>query len=179
MLITDIGQHNAEEINLGVAGADYGWPEREGTFLLNPRSDMSVVYPLPPDDSTSGYSYPVAQYDHDEGSAISGGFVYTGTVLPLLSGKYVFGDIVNGRVFFVNNNELKPRTQALVQEFEIEVDGGTARPGLALRQVTTFQQLCSSKKTDLRFGIGQNQDLYLFTKSDGRLYRVTDCYQPQ
>ncbi|QHW00382.1 PQQ-dependent sugar dehydrogenase [Spirosoma endbachense] len=179
MLIADIGQHNAEEINLGVAGGDYGWPEREGTFQMNPRGDMSVVYPLPPDDSTSGYLYPVVQYDHDEGNAISGGFVYAGTALPLLTGKYVFGDIVNGRVFFVNNNELKPRTQALVQEFEIEVDGGAAQPGLALRQLTTFQKLCGSKKTDLRFGIGQNQDLYLFTKADGRLYRVTDCYQPK
>ena len=121
----------------------------------------------------------MAQYDHDEGNAISGGFVYSGTALPLLTRKYVFGDIVNGRVFFVNNNELKPGTQSLIQEFELEVDGGAARPGLALRQLTTLQKLCGNKKTDLRFGIGQNQNLYLFTKADGRLYRVTDCYQPQ
>ncbi|AKD58694.1 cytochrome C [Spirosoma radiotolerans] len=169
MLITDIGQHNAEELNLGIAGADYGWPQREGTFRMNPRGNMSVVYPLPSDDSSSAYSYPVAQYDHDEGNAISGGFVNTGTSLPLLNGKYVFGDVVNGRVFFVESADLKTGTQVPVQEVDLEVDG----------QLTTFQKLSGSKKTDLRFGMGLHHGLYLFTKTDGKLYRVTDCYQPR
>ncbi len=165
MLITDIGQANAEELNIGIAGADYGWPEREGTFRINPHGKMSLAYALPPNDAAFHYTYPVAQYDHDEGNAISGGFVYTGTALPLLTGKYVFGDVVNGRVYFVESKALKPGVQAPIQEVELELAG----------KETTFQQLTGAKKTDLRFGLGANRELFLFTKTDGKLYRVTGC----
>ena len=165
MLITDIGQANAEELNIGIAGADYGWPEREGTFRINPHGKMSLAYALPPNDAAFHYTYPVAQYDHDEGNAISGGFVYTGTALPLLTGKYVFGDVVNGRVYFVESKALKLGVQAPIQEVELELAG----------KETTFQQLTGAKKTDLRFGLGANRELFLFTKTDGKLYRVTGC----
>jgi len=47
MWITDIGQSNSEEINLGVAGGDYGWPEREGTFLIRSRGNLDQAYSLP------------------------------------------------------------------------------------------------------------------------------------
>jgi hypothetical protein len=104
----------------------------------------------------------VAQYDHDEGNAISGGFVYNGAKIPALRGKYVFGDVVNGRVFAVESSELVTGRQAPVQELEIEVGGKRA----------TFQELTGNKKTDLRFGTGSGNELYLYTKSDGKIYRV-------
>ena len=57
----------------------------------------------------AGYDYPVASYDHDppanwscnsdSGHAISGGLVHRGD-LRGLQGKYVFGDLVEGRVFY-------------------------------------------------------------------------------
>jgi len=165
LLITDIGQAHLEELNLGVAGAHYGWPEREGTFRINPRGDMGRVYPLPPGDTAFHYVYPVAQYDHDEGNAISGGFVYTGTALPLLRGKYLFGDVVNGRVFYVETRELTLGRQAVVRELELEFAG----------EVTSFRERNGGKKTDLRIGLGLNQELMLFTKSAGKLYRLTAC----
>jgi glucose/arabinose dehydrogenase len=105
LLIADIGQTNLEELNLGVPGGDYGWPNREGTFLINPKGKMDRVYALPPNDNTFQYRYPIVQYDHDEGKAIEGGFAYTGTAVPQLRGKYIFGDINNGRVFFVENGQ--------------------------------------------------------------------------
>lgn len=162
MLITDIGHNNVEEINLGVAGADYGWPEREGTFIINPRGKMSNVFALPQNDGPGHYLYPVAQYDHDEGNAISGGFVYTGTKIPQLKGKYVFGDIVNGRVYYVESSELKLGQQAPIKELELEL----------AKKLTTFQELTGNKKTDLRIGIGLNQELFLYTKTDGKMYKV-------
>src|SRR5690606_31928689 len=100
MLISDIGLTQIEEINIGRAGADYGWPAREGTFLVNYKGDMNKVYGLPDNDHTYAYTYPVAQYDHDEGKAISAGFVYNGNI-PVLKDKYIFGDIVRGRVLYV------------------------------------------------------------------------------
>ena len=162
MLITDIGHAQVEELNLGVAGGDYGWPEREGTFLMNHRGKMSHVYPLPANDKSFHYRYPVAQYDHGEGNAISGGFVYTGSGIPQLRGKYIFGDIVNGRLFYVETSELKPGYQAPVHELTLEL----------ARNVVTFQELTKHKKTDLRIGVGLNQELFLYTKTDGRVYKV-------
>jgi hypothetical protein len=50
-----------------------GWPIREGTFVINADENMSNIFPLPADDSIYHITYPVAQYDHDEGNAISGG----------------------------------------------------------------------------------------------------------
>lgn len=165
MLITDIGLSKVEELNIGVAGADYGWPAREGTFLLNYKGKMDRVYALPPDDAKFNFTYPVAQFDHDEGNAISGGFLYTGNDIPLLKGKYIFGDIVTGRIFFVEYDQLKLGQQAPVQELDLEVAG----------KKVTLRETTGSKKTDLRFGLGPRQQLYLFTKTDGIIYKVTAC----
>ncbi|QMU28247.1 PQQ-dependent sugar dehydrogenase [Adhaeribacter radiodurans] len=164
MLISDIGLTNIEELNIGKAGANYGWPAREGTFLLNYQGKMDKVYALPADDSKYNYTYPVVQFDHGEGNAFSAGFVYTGNI-PLLKNKYIFGDIVSGRVFFVDNNQLKLGQQAPIQEFIVQFDG----------TVSTFQAITGNKKTDLRFGVGLHNDLYLYTKTDGKMWRVNGC----
>ena len=165
MLITDIGQSQMEEVNIGKAGADYGWPEREGTFVINHSGKMSVVYALPKNDASFHYTYPVAQYDHDEGKSISGGFVYTSTAVPQLKGKYIFGDIANGRIFCVENSQLILGQQAPIQELELQYDG----------QVTTLQTLTGNAKPDARMGEGLNGELYLFTKADGKIYQVSSC----
>ena len=105
MYIGQIGEKNIDAIYPGFAGANYGWNEREGTFLFA-KDDPNVVYPLPANDAEFGYTYPVAQYDHDEGFAVVGGFVYRGSGIPILQGKYVFGDIVNGRIFYAEATEM-------------------------------------------------------------------------
>jgi glucose/arabinose dehydrogenase/mono/diheme cytochrome c family protein len=165
MLITDIGQSQMEEVNIGQAGADYGWPEREGTFVINHRSKMSVVYPLPPNDATFHYTYPAAQYDHDEGNAISGGFIYTSNAVPQLKEKYIFGDIANGRIFCVENSQLMLGQQASIQELELQYEG----------KPTTLRILTGNAKPDARMGEGLNGELYLFTKADGKIYQVSSC----
>ena len=35
---------------------------------------MWNIYPRPANDAKNNYNYPVAEYDHDEGNAIAGGF---------------------------------------------------------------------------------------------------------
>ena len=120
MFITNIGQHSLEEVNLGKPGADYGWPYREGTFLFDVDANPELVYPLPDKDS---YTYPVVQYDHDEGSAISGGFVYAGDKVPLLKGKYIFGDIPRGTLFYSEVAEMIDGQQAQAYRLNIEFNG--------------------------------------------------------
>lgn len=163
LLITDIGQAHLEEINLAISGADYGWPTREGTFVIDPGGRMDQVYALPEQDGTLRYTYPVAQYDHDEGKAISGGFVYSGTAIGQLTGKYLFGDVTNGRLFLVDSQQLTTGTQTVVQELALSIDG----------QLTTFQAVSGQEKPDLRFGMGARGELFVLTKSDGKIYRVS------
>ena len=169
MLISGIGEKNVEELNRGVAGANYGWPKREGTFLIDERGDISLPYPLPPNDDALGFTYPVAQYDHDEGNAISGGFVYRGSAVPELQGTYVFGDIVTGRLFSVAADQLTLGKQAEIKELGLRVDG----------QPTTLREVTEINRVDLRFGLGFDNELYLFTKSDGRVWRVTGVVQEE
>lgn len=165
MLIADIGLNQIEELNIGKAGANYGWPAREGTFLLNHRGHMDSVYMLPVDDHKYNYAYPVAQFDHDEGNAISAGFVYKGKI-SLLQDKYIFGDIVNGRIFFVENDQLKPGKPALIKELDLTFNGVNS----------TFREITGKRKADLRIGIGIDNQLYFYTKTDGKIWLVEDCF---
>jgi len=163
MIVADIGLSNIEELNICKAGADYGWPNREGTFLLNFKGKTNKIYALPAHDDPK-YTYPVAQYDHDEGLSISGGFVYTGNI-PMLKGKYIFGDIYKGRVFYVENSELRFGHQATIKEFDLQF-GDTK---------STFLEMLKNIKADLRLGLGEDNVLYLFAKTDGKIWKVADC----
>ncbi|MCP5245088.1 MAG: hypothetical protein H6937_03635 [Burkholderiales bacterium] len=54
---------------------------------------------------------PVVQYDHDEGTAIIGGFIYRGGAIASLQQAYVFGDASrtgngDGRLFYTNGAEI-------------------------------------------------------------------------
>ena len=111
----DVGQNHIEEVDARIVpGGNYGWRVKEGTFLFNPNgfelmgfaSDGFVFANSP--GAPPGLIDPVAQYDHDEGVATIGGFVYRGQRLPELRGRYVFGDYsdgfksANGRVMYVH-----------------------------------------------------------------------------
>jgi glucose/arabinose dehydrogenase len=117
LILADVGQNNIEEINRVTIGGNYGWAVKEGTFLFD-RSTGSIGDP-PGNNSPgapAGLIDPISgplgtlQYDHDDGIAITGGFVYRGTAIPELAGKYVFGDLalrnlpprVDGRLFYAD-----------------------------------------------------------------------------
>jgi len=89
LILPDVGQNQIEEINIGAAGGNYGWRLKEGTFKFDHTTGEITddLTGLPP-----GLIDPVAQYDHDEGLSIIGGFMYRGSAIPELQGRYVFGD---------------------------------------------------------------------------------------
>jgi hypothetical protein len=137
--LSDVGQNNLEEVDHLAENDDtrttlcptqrdpqelpvnFGWHWKEGTFGFNP---FFYDLPNPPSD---GFVYadlrcqppdrdPMGQYDHDEGTAIIGGFVYRGPDpdLQRLQGRYVFGDYSrrfsgvgngNGQVFVLNEQD--------------------------------------------------------------------------
>ncbi len=93
LYVGDAGQNNIEEIDLIKKGGNYGWNVKEGTFWFDSVSAnigkvvTGPVRPVPPD-----LIDPIAEYDHDEGAVVIGGFVYRGCENPLLYGRYVFAD---------------------------------------------------------------------------------------
>jgi len=119
----DVGQNNVEEINRIVMGGNFGWAVKEGDFLFNmtngPAGPAGTIGSPPGNHSPglpAGLIDPISgtlgtlEYDHNEGISITGGFVYRGTAIPELYGKYIFGDLAliatpvraNGRIFYAD-----------------------------------------------------------------------------
>ncbi len=47
----------------------------------------------------SKYIHPVAEYSHEDGCSVSGGYVYRGQSIPKLVGMYLFSDYCSGTVW--------------------------------------------------------------------------------
>lgn len=161
MLACNIGQANIEAIDLISAGSDYGWPVREGSFVFHPYGNLNNIYALPADDSIYKITYPIVQYDHDEGNAISGGYEYSGITIPLLRDKFLFGDIPSGRLFYVNASDINSGRTVAIKEWKVTLNG----------IATTLKELCQSDRVDLHFGKDADGELYIMTKADGKLYK--------
>ena len=160
MIVTDIGESNLEEINIVKKGGDYGWPNREGTFGITTVKDLKTVYEIPRAEAAL-YNEPFAQYDHTVGYAISGGYVYEGDIQSLRN-KYIFGDIVNGKLFYVNWD---PRlADSTIYELTIDKNGTS----------TDLREMTGIKRLHLRIGYDRfSGKLFVMTKADGKIYRVT------
>lgn len=91
LIVADVGQGNVEEIDIVRKGGNYGWHLKEGSFMFEPEEGGVG---LPFDDPA--LIDPVAEYDHDDGISIIGGFTYYGRTVPELWAKYVFGDFSRG-----------------------------------------------------------------------------------
>jgi hypothetical protein len=95
LFIGDVGQGSREEIDYERAGSaggfNYGWRVMEGSLCYNPSTGCD----------TSGKVLPVAEYDtHSGGScAVTGGYVYRGTLFTVMQGLYFYGDYCSGRVW--------------------------------------------------------------------------------
>jgi glucose/arabinose dehydrogenase len=105
----DVGQNDIEEVDVVRAGQNYGWRIKEGTFRFNPNGDEDGFTTVNRPGTPARLTDPVAQYDHDEGVAVVGGFVYRGREIASLRGRYVFGDFAqtfnnDGRLFFLRRD---------------------------------------------------------------------------
>ncbi|MEO6289577.1 MAG: PQQ-dependent sugar dehydrogenase, partial [Ginsengibacter sp.] len=166
MIAVNIGQSNIESVNLVLPGHFYGWPIREGTFMERFFNNVGKVYSLPTDDSIYHVTYPVAQLDHDESTAISGGFEYRGNGIPLLKGKYLFGDIGTGKLFYVNMKDISLGKQAVIKKWNIAMKGAP----------TSLATLCRNNRVDMRFGMDSEGELYITTKEDGKIYKLVSAH---
>ncbi|MYD71815.1 MAG: PQQ-dependent sugar dehydrogenase [Acidobacteria bacterium] len=166
MFMGDIGQNFVEEVNLGIPGANYGWRLREGAFATAfavGERRPGRVYPRPAEDDQA-FVYPVAQYDHGEGNAVGGGYVYRGQAIPELQGKYVFTDFPRGRVFYIDADNLESGQLAEIQELRLVLNGQEQDLVNVAGFPNTYGQ---GDRVDARLGIDSAGELYLLTKGDG------------
>lgn len=101
LFVGDVGQDLIEEVDVVVKGGNYGWVVREGSTCFNVDDPMTPLGSC----ETAGLTDPIAEYDHAEGIAVVGGFVYRGSDFPKLQGQYIFGDFSldfgpSGRLFY-------------------------------------------------------------------------------
>jgi glucose/arabinose dehydrogenase len=89
LYVADVGQQEIEEVSVlpaaSAGGSNLGWNVLEGTACFGTNTC----------DGT-GTVLPVHEYTHDEGCSITGGYVYRGSTLPELEGRYFFGDFCSG-----------------------------------------------------------------------------------
>lgn len=168
LFIAEMGEAQIDEINIGVAGGNYGWSRREGTFATGMAVGAKIgpVYPLDADTDPVVKTFldPVAQYDHDDGKAVGSVVVYRGGSIPALHGKMLCADIVNGRIFYADEVSLTQGKQTPLSELRLRFDGEEKR----LLDVTRH----SGDRVDLRLGTDANGEVYLLTKSDGKIRRL-------
>ena len=110
LYLGDVGQNNVEEIDKVIKGGNFGWSIKEGGFFFDANgTNDGFVTSVPVRDVPPGLIDPIAQYDHDEGDAVIGGFLYRGSAVPSLIGKYVTGDLGTanlGRLFYFDGIQL-------------------------------------------------------------------------
>lgn len=92
--IAESGQDTREELDILTAGANYGWPFREGK-ISRPTGPQPPVVPSP---VIGTLTEPIWDVAHGIDNCIIGGFVYRGTAHPSLVGKYLTADNVTSHI---------------------------------------------------------------------------------
>jgi glucose/arabinose dehydrogenase len=206
ILAGDIGRNNVEEINSVIAGANYGWPLREGTFVHTQKPDPDGGYglgfgvePLPLDEAELGYTFPVAQYDHNaapnqtsSGSSIASGFVIRNGSDPNLHNQLIFNNFAfkDGIVYHADfgamlgavtqldaddeeRNEPGELSQAVLKKLRLALDHDN-NPNTPALVRDDFNILLNAGRNDVRYGEGVLGEMYMSTKNGGRIYLVTN-----
>jgi len=212
LLAATIGLHTWESLYIIHKGANYGYSEREGNESLtadNVTAALPATDTIPvriSDTKSNGTitpTYPVIEYPHKKdvgGDAIAGGFVYRGAMIPALRGKYIFGDISTGRIWYADFADVlaaddgQAGTMAKVHDVQILWDDPADAPDAGVRTYPTMFPIVESAyharggkdpdlpgrstvsgpaRVDMRFAVDAQGELYIFSKSDGVIRRVT------
>jgi glucose/arabinose dehydrogenase/PKD repeat protein len=99
--IADVGWEKWEEVDVGVAGSNFGWPCYEGTGRTSyePKAICQALYGGGP----SAVRAPLHAYAHSgSGASITGGTFYSGTSFPAqYRGAYFYGDYARNWIRFL------------------------------------------------------------------------------
>ena len=123
LYVGDVGQDSWEEIDYlpvgSPGGENLGWNYFEGNHPYRGSPPLDAVFVMP-----------VAEYGHDEGDSVTGGYVYRGKTLPPWQGVYLYGDYSSGRVWALLHlpdgswqNELMFKTGTSISSFGVDENG--------------------------------------------------------
>jgi glucose/arabinose dehydrogenase len=102
LLVADVGRSAREEISILGPGQNGGWSWREAS-LPGPRTGQIINGAA---ESDAVLVNPILEYDHgsaaNQGSSLSGGYLYQGTNYPSLNNHYIFADFISGNVWSID-----------------------------------------------------------------------------
>jgi hypothetical protein len=201
LVATSIGLRTWETVNIIKKGANYGYSQREGNQLLladNTTTELPTVDKIAVQigdtvtDSAVVPTYPVVEYPHlpGGGDAIGSGYLYTGTRVPALRGKFILSDLTTGHIWWVDYNEMlaaddgDPATVAKMHDLKIFWRGNTYDTMFPIA-MTAYKErggldpdlpgrgtVSGAGRADARFGVDAHGELYLFSKTDGVIRQV-------
>jgi hypothetical protein len=174
---------------------------REGPQQLNGDNSLSSppendVIPVQIDatrsDGTVHPTYPVIAYGHSREAgiiAIANGFVYRGKAVPALRGKFLFGDITSGRIWWAEMKEMvaaddgDPKTMAEMHDVKIAWNENVYRTMAPINEIAYHTRGGKAEhlpgaervpggRSDLRLAMDAGGELYVMTKSDGMIRAV-------
>jgi glucose/arabinose dehydrogenase len=130
LYVGDVGQNDIEEVDLVVKGGNYGWNAKEGTLFFHINGNAEgFASAIDNGRGSPDMIGPIAQYDtHGEGHSVIGGFVYHGSRIPQLQGRYVFGEFArefnfpsgphnSGRLLYLAQKKSPGDQLRLIKEF--------------------------------------------------------------
>ena len=127
----DVGQNKYEEIDIIEKGGNYGWKIKEGFHDFSGSTSAELIDP-------------VWEYNHTQGDvSITGGFVYRGSAVPALIGKYVYADYASGRIWSLDLSDPAHPSNTLIHKADFQISS---------------------------FGVDQNNELYI-CGFDGKIYK--------
>jgi len=136
--IGDVGQNAIEEVDRWPAGSpagpNFGWNTMEASACFDPAEGCA----------RDGLVLPVAEYGHDLGCSVTGGYVYRGPALPSLAGTYLYADYCSGTIWGLDAAAERPAPRVLLES------------GLSIAS----------------FGEDEAGELYVVDLAGGRLLRV-------
>ncbi|HEV8544331.1 MAG TPA: PQQ-dependent sugar dehydrogenase [Verrucomicrobiae bacterium] len=143
--IGDVGQDTREEVDFlpaGIGGWNFGWRVREGLI-------QNASYPA--EKTVTAAVNPVYDYSHSVGLCVIGGYVYRGSAIPSLQGKYVFGDYNRARFWMLTPNG----TNAVpAEEITAQLD-----PSNQIGQPSSFGEDAAG-------------EIYICDYADGEIYKI-------
>jgi len=202
-----IGLQTWETVIIVHKGANYGYSLREGNQSLEVGNKLGPIpepdkIPVQIDgakiDGMVTPRYPVIEYGHVEGGgdAISSGFVYRGKAFPALRGKYLFGDITTGRIWWAEFKEMlavdaarDPKRMAQIHEISVRwnqpngakelyptmspiVLAGYHARGAAKPNLPGGAKVAGGR-ADIHLAMDSSGELFILSKSDGMIREVT------
>jgi uncharacterized repeat protein (TIGR03806 family) len=150
----DVGQRRVEEVDLIERGKNYGWRLMEGSLCYDPSTGC---------EERADLVRPLAEYNHEVGLSITGGYVYRGARLPELRGVYLYGDFANGQIFGLSFTG---------QEQPTNPSGHATRDGAQVAQLVDTSERISS------FGEDEAGEVYAVSYVEGRILRLSRAEQP-